>query len=239
MLRKINAWLVKNHLTKDPNDYVAVVNSNGNIGVEGIVDELMAEGMELKRETAIDVVSRFNRKSIDFALSGYSVNTGLVNMHATVRGTFYDKKWDSERNHLRVSISQGMDLRRAVSETTVEILGERADLIAIFGITDISTGNTDGTLTRGFNAELRGTYIKVAGDDPTTGVWLRNLKTGDDTRLPNVNVALNEPSRLMLLVPTTLPAGDYELRITTQYTTGSRLLQTPRSATLASPVALD
>jgi len=239
MIRKINAWLVRNYLTKDPTDYVAVVNSNGNIGLEGIVDELRAEGMELQRETAIDVVSRFNRKSIDFALNGYSVNTGLVNMHTTVRGAFYDKKWDNERNHLRVSISQGKDLRQAVSETTVEILGERADLITIFGITDLSTGNTDGTITRGFNAELRGTFIKVVGDDPTTGVWLHNLETGDDIRLPNVNVALNEPSRLMLLVPTSLPAGDYELRVTTQFTTGNRKLQTPRSATLAAPIALD
>jgi hypothetical protein len=203
-----------------------------------IVNELIAEGMELKRETAIDVITRFNRKCVDLALSGHSVNTGLVNMHATIRGSFYDKKWDDERNRLRVSITQGTDLRRATDETEVNILGEQGELIALFGITDLSTGKTDGTLTRGFNAELRGTMIRIAGNDPTVGLWLRNLETGEDLRLPDVQIALNEPSRLLLLVPTSLEAGEYGLRVTTQFSHGNKPLRTPRTAELATPLTI-
>ena len=207
MIRKINAWLVRNHLTEDPSDFVAVVNSNGHIDIDGIVGELLAEGMELKRETAIDIVTRFNRKCVDMALIGYSVNTGLVNMHTTIRGTFHDKKWDPERNRLRVSI-------------------------------DLSNGRTDGTLTRGFNAELRGTMIRIAGDDPTVGLWLRSLETGDDFRLPDVHIALNEPSRLLLLIPASLQEGEYELRVTTQFNHSHKPLRTPRTATLAATLTV-
>ena len=238
MIRKINAWLVRNHLTEDPSDFVAVVNSNGHIDIDGIVGELLAEGMELKRETAIDIVTRFNRKCVDMALIGYSVNTGLVNMHTTIRGTFHDKKWDPEWNRLRVSITQGADLRHATAETTVEILGEHGELIALFGITDLSNGRTDGTLTRGFNAELRGTMIRIAGDDPTVGLWLRSLETGDDFRLPDVHIALNEPSRLLLLIPASLQEGEYELRVTTQFNHSHKPLRTPRTATLAATLTV-
>jgi hypothetical protein len=234
----MKAWLIKNHLTDDPFDLVGVIDGNGNIGVEGIVDEMVSEGMELKRETAIDIISRFNRKSIDLALSGFSVSTGLVNMHATIRGVFYDRKWDPERNRLRISISPSADMRRAIDETEVEILGEHAELIALFGITDLSTNKADGTLTRGFNAELRGTYIRVAGDDPTVGVWLHNTETGEDLRLPDTSIVLNEPSRLLLLIPANFAVGEYELRVSTQFSRGNKPLQTPRTAELAFPVTI-
>ena len=238
MIHKMKAWLVKNHLTTDTTDYVAVVDSNGSIDVSGIVDELIAEGMELKRETAVDVVSRYNRKCADLALSGYSVNTGLVQLRATVKGAFYDKRWDPERNQLHVSVTQSAELRKAAAAATVEILGEHGELIALFGITDLSTGKTDGTVTRGFNAELKGTYIKVAGDDPTVGVYLHNVDTGEDIILPATNIALNEPSRLLLLVPADIVAGTYELRVTTQYMSNNKLLKTPRSAVLPIPLSV-
>ena len=238
MIRKLKAWLVRDHLTEHPNDFLAVVDGNGSIGIDGIVDELMAEGMELKRETAIDVVSRFNRKCIDLTLAGYSVNTGLVNMHATIRGMFTDKKWDPEHNRLNVSINQSAELRRATAATEVEILGEHADPIAIFGVTDLKTGKTDGTLTRGFNAEVRGTCIKVAGDDPAVGISFREINTGSYVQFPVMNIALNEPSRLLLLIPATFPTGEYELRIVTQFCRGHKLLRTPRMGTLASTLTI-
>ena len=52
------AW--KNHLTPDPNDFMAVPVTTG---IDEIVDELVSEGLELKRETVIDVITRFNRKT--------------------------------------------------------------------------------------------------------------------------------------------------------------------------------
>ena len=218
---------------------MAIVDSNGSVSVDDIVDGMLAEGMELKRETAVDIVSRFNRKCIDLALAGYSVNTGLVIMRATIRGMFHDKKWNPESNSLRVSISSGVELRKATAETQVEILGERGDLIALFGLTDLSTGKKDGTVKRGFNAELAGTYIKIVGDDPSVGVWLRNTDTGDETQLPAVNIVLNEPSRLLLLIPAELAQGEYELRVVTQTSTGTWTLKEPRSATLATPVKVE
>ncbi|GHT65968.1 hypothetical protein FACS189452_01030 [Bacteroidia bacterium] len=233
MAHKLKAWLVKNNLTPDPTDFAGMVESFGSVAAEGLIDELVNDGMELKRETVLDVVTRYNRKCIDMALRGYNVNTGLVHLHATIKGVFHNKTWNPETNLLHVSVSQGAELRKAVAATTVEIMGEHADPIALFGITDMSNGKIDGTVTRGFNAEVKGTYIKIAGEDAACGVYLRNLETDNDFKFPASNIALNEPSRLLLLVPPTLAEGTYELRVITQFTGSNKTLNHPRSATLS------
>lgn len=238
MAHKLKAWLKKNYLTAEENDYSAVIESFGSINLDGIIAELAAEGMELKAETVRDVVSRYNRKCIDLVLSGYNVNTGLVYMRAAIKGVFYDKTWHPDRNHLHVAISQGADLRAAVAETSVEIMGEHPDPIALFGITDLSTGKTDGTVTRGFNAELKGTYIKIAGEDESCGIYLHNVDTEADVKLAPQYIAINDPSRIMFITPADLPEGTYELSIVTQFTSGSSTLKQPRRVTLAYHVTL-
>jgi hypothetical protein len=65
-----------------------------------IVDELVKEGMELKREAVIDILTRFKRKTADMEVSGYNYNTGLVYMLPIIKGAFYVKTWNSEVNSL-------------------------------------------------------------------------------------------------------------------------------------------
>lgn len=238
MKKVLKAWLKKNQLTPDPNDFTASAVSNGSVSVSNIIDELVSEGMEVKRETVLDIVTRFNRKSADLVLSGYSVNTGLVYMRSVIKGPFYGKTWDPDLNSVYVSITQGLELRQAVAETTVEILGEQADLIEILSITDSTTGKTDGTLTKGRNAELKGSFLKIVGDNPACGISFLNTTTQAITLLDKADIVLNEPSRLLIIVPTTIDAGEYELTINTQFTSGGAILKQPRSATLGVPVLI-
>ncbi|GHT22647.1 hypothetical protein FACS189430_04740 [Bacteroidia bacterium] len=49
---------------------------------------------------------------------------------------------------------------------------------------------------------------------------------------------LNEPSRLLLLIPDTLADGDYELSVATQFSGGGKLLKKARRATLPLPVSI-
>ena len=239
MERKVKAWLTPNHLTADTTDYNAVIESFGSIAPKGLISELAAEGMELKAETVLDVITRYNRKCIEMVLRGYNVNTGLVNMRPVIKGAFYDKTWNPERNRLYVSVTQGSDLRNAVAETKVEIMGEHPDPTSLFNITDLSTGNTDGTITLGFNAELKGTYIKVVGEDPACGIYFRDVNTGVDIKVGDRNIAINEPSRIIILVPITVVQGNsYELRVVTQYSKNCNLNK-PRTITLPYMVEIN
>ena len=232
MQNKLKAWLKRNMLTQDETDFTAVVESFGSVSPKEVIKELVEEGTELKAETILDVVTRYNRKCIELALRGYNVNTGLVLMRAVIKGIFFDKKWNPEKHRVYMAINQGADIRAAVAETSVEIMGEHPDPMSLFNITDLSTGNTNGMLTRGFNAELKGTYIKVSGDDEACGIWFRNIETGEDIKLDSQYMAINEPSRVLIIVPQGINPATYELRIVTQFTTGPVQLKQPRSVIL-------
>ncbi|MEE3725508.1 DNA-binding domain-containing protein [Riemerella anatipestifer] len=238
-MNTLKAWLRPNLLTKDdPNDFVVVPLLGGSLGITEIVNALKKEGMEIQTETAVDIITRFNRKASELVLNGYSVNTGLVYMRPAIKGVFYDKTWDKEKHSVYVNVNQGTDLRKAANDTKVEILGEQSSPMRVFSITDKATGKADGTLTKGKNAELKGTYIKIDGNDPKNGIVFKNLDTQQEVKLSAEHIVLNEPSRLLILVPADLEAGNYELSITTQRSSGNALLKDPRTEILATPMVI-
>jgi hypothetical protein len=238
MKNVLKAWLKKNQLTPDPNDYTASVVSNGSVGADQIIAEIIADGIEIKSETILNAINRFNSKAASMVLSGYNVNTGLVYMRPVIKGVFYGKTWNPEVNSVYISITQGSALRTAVAETTVEILGEQSDPLEIFSVTDQTTGKTDGTLTKGRNAEIKGAYLKIAGDNEACGIAFVNTTTQEATKLAATDIVLNEPSRLLIFVPASLAAGEYELTVTTQYTGGGSTLKEPRVTTFGSSIII-
>ncbi|AZZ59562.1 DUF4469 domain-containing protein [Riemerella anatipestifer] len=238
-MNTLKAWLRPNLLTKDdPNDFVAVPLLGDSLGITEIVEALKKEGMEIQTETAVDIITRFNRKASELVLNGYSVNTGLVYMRPAIKGVFYDKTWDKEKHSVYVNVNQGLDLRKAVADTKVEVLGEQSSPMSVFSITDKATGKADGTLTKGKNTEIKGTFIKIDGNDPKNGIVFKNLDTQQEVKLSAEHIVLNEPSRLLILVPIDLEAGNYELSITTQFTKGNTLLKDPRTENLSTPIVI-
>lgn len=234
----LRAWLKPNHLTADTSDYTAVPDTNGTFSIEQIVDDMQREGVELQSETLIDVINRFNRLAARRVTEGYAVNTGLVNMRPMIKGAFHDSTVDPTRHRVYISVTQGTDLRKAVANTQIEIQGMLPELIAIQSVTDTYTGKRDGSLTKGRNAEIRGSFIKIVGDG--AGVGVAFTKTGDGTRtqLDAHDIVINEPSRVLIMVPTTLAAGTYELSITTQFTGSNKILKKPRKAICKTEITI-
>ncbi|MDR1154280.1 MAG: DUF4469 domain-containing protein [Bacteroidales bacterium] len=229
MKNKLKAWLKPNDLTPNPNDFSAVLSPAGNVDFNGVVDEVMSEGTEYQRDTVVDISRRFMRAGSRLALSGYNVNTGQCYMRAVITGALYGKKWDPARNSVYVAIIQGADLRRECADTEVEILGVKPDLMAITRVVNLVSKQADGTLPRGRNAQVDGSYLKLAGDDPAVGVYLVEASSGAETKLAAEDIVTNDPSKLIIYVPGDLPAGEYRIKVVTQFT-GGRLLNAPREA---------
>ena len=142
-------------------------------------------------------------------------------------GVLESGKWNPEKNSIYVSITQGKELREAIAETSVEILGEKANVMYIIETKDRKTGRKDGSATAGRNLFVRGAMLKVVGNDPSVGVTLTDTD-GTETKLDDDLITTNKPSELTLLLPAELEAGEYTLTVTTQYNSGAQL-KTPRS----------
>lgn len=233
---KVNLW--SNPLTAETSGFTAVPVINTNLNTQDLIALMKAEGMEIKTETALDIITRFFRKAEEMVLQGNSINIGFVIARPTVKGVFKDDVWDKEKHYVQVSMTAGAELRKNAAQTRIEILGEQGSPMALLGITDKATGSTDGSLTKGKNAELRGTCIKIAGDHADCGVVFTHLDTGQKIKLGMDDVAINEPARLLILVPKDIPTGSYELSVTTQSSTGSKLLKEPRTETLKQVITI-
>lgn len=226
---QINVQMMDNAVTTDdPNDKIFTVVSNGTADKERIVSEMMAVNPGLERETLRMVLDLENRVIKRLVLSGMRVNNGLVEMAAQCRGVVHGTAWDPSVNSLYVNVNQGKELREAIAATTVNVVGEKG--ATMYFSTGTGSGQRSGstfTATAGAPFTLTGRNIKVAGDDPAVGITFSN-STGTTTRVANNMVAVNQPSKLVFVVPASLTDGAYTLTVTTQYNPSS-LLKTPRS----------
>lgn len=224
----LKAWLRKNELTPEKGGYTAVVSSMGSINQSGLIDAIREEGTELTAETLNDVVTRYNRHAARYAVSGWNVDTGLVYLRPVITGLFHDKTYDPAVNGVHISATQGLEIRGELKNTSVSILGEMPDVMHIFQVINLRTKLADGTLTRGRNAEVDGSYIKVTGDDPSVGVYLENVDTGVESKLEADCIVTNAPAKLLLLIPADLATGSYRLKVVSQFTGASKQLKAPR-----------
>jgi len=164
----LKAWLRKDHLS---NDYHAHVVTKGNMGMDDIVDEMINEGLEMNRETVMNVITRFNRKSAELALSGCTVSNGLVNIRSYVRGPLINGKWDPNVNWVDVTLSHGKDLYQVVAETTVTILGEKDIPLESYDLSE-QTNQFSGSIQKGHDIGMTGSQPKTA-PEPACGIAFR------------------------------------------------------------------
>jgi hypothetical protein len=172
MKNALKAWLRKTQLTIDPTEYNTQVVVKGNMGMSDIVDELLKEGVEMNRAEILDIITRFNRKSADLALSGYNVNNGLVNMRSSIKGPLFGGKWNPNVNWIDVNITQGKELYEAIAETTVEILGEKDEIIESYNIP-----NRTGRFTGNYQSKVRSVEVNAPETktvaEPACGIAFR------------------------------------------------------------------
>ena len=222
----IKAWLADNTVTTDDkNDKIFIVETGQTYDLDDIVDLLHQQESGLRQETILHVVKLYNRVVAELLLNGNNVNAGLFYAVPKLRGTAMGGKWDPEHNSIYVSFTQGADLRKSIAETTVEILGEKANVMYILEIEDLhSYFFTDQGVVKAVN----GVSFNV-GDDPSVGITLTPAE-GEPIKLAANDIFVNNPSELLLILPTGLEDGTYTLTITTQYSrSSSGTLKTPRS----------
>lgn len=229
MLNTLKGWLVDNTITtENKEDKILVLESAGNVDINKVYDEMQGQDTGLRRETIVHVVSLYHRMVADLVLNGYNVNTGLFRAVPQFQGVIEDGRWDAEKNSVYVTFIQDKQIREAIAQTEVKILGTKAGVMYILGVEDKKTKLKDGSATPGRNLSVHGAYLKVVGSHADCGVTLTSSQ-GVVTTLADDLIAVNKPSELLLLLPTELADDTYTLTITTQYANGA-MLKAPRSA---------
>lgn len=127
---QINGLLADNAVTVDnTEDMILVPVSNGSADEQRIIAEMKAEDSGLRTETILHVFNLQKRVIKRLLMSGVSVNTGLYYANVSFRGIIEQSAWNPAKNSIVVNFNVGADLREAIKNTTISIIGEKGSVL--------------------------------------------------------------------------------------------------------------
>jgi len=228
----IKAYLYDNLLTPDPNDFTARVSSERSLSVADPPPPPPPGGGPDVSDAAMSHAVELFLKEMAYRLcDGFAVNTGYFTAMPVVRGVFLNpnETFDPQRHTLQFQFTQGELMRREIEDVEVKIMGVAETGLYIGQVEDMKSRTVNEVLTPGFNLRVTGTKLRVVGDKPGVGIFFRETATNTATKVDEGDIVVNNPSELMIIIPA-LPAGTYQLEVTTQYSMGKQWLKEPRTS---------
>jgi hypothetical protein len=225
-------WLRPNTLTPEvDNDYVAEVSTLGNtLHNQDIAKLIVAEGSEIKYDTLLSILNQADRIVLENVQQGRSIQTGYCHLMPRVTGTWIgsNARYDQKAHKITLDMTLSAEMREALKQVGVEILGVKEGISYIGLVTDGYTGKTDGTISVNEDLIIEGARLKIAPeDDDTLGVF---FVAGDIAQKVTHRMLQNDPKKLIVRVPY-LASGEYTLQVVTRFSSNSTLLKEPRTIT--------
>lgn len=235
MKKSIRAYFRQKPFMSMKDIYMPVAVHNGRLRMDDVIDRMTGRG-SFSKETIASIVNAFHTTAIELAADGYNVDAGLVYLRATITGTSNSHQIDPKLNKVVISTIPGKQLQKAGEETSI-IVGQSKNVYK--GIMAVNRPNLhDAVINERSNLKIIGNHIKIAGDDPACGVFFVHTETNEIIQVPANHIIDNFPKSLLLLLPDSLHAGTYQLRITTSYGGNSQLLKKPKTYEYFLPVVV-
>lgn len=228
--------LYDNVLTERKGDYTGKIRVTGSFRNADIARRIVAKRTEYRAETIENILNMADQEKAQAIVEGKSIVDGVGQYQIRVIGSFEGEKapFNPALHQLSVSYSMGKNLRELMKNVAVQTSPASTGPV-INEVTDVATGLVSSALTNGSNVVISGYNIKIAGEDPSVGVFL----TKDGGPVTKVKLLVhNNPSQLTVLIPS-LPVGDYTLSVVTQYTSGNKLLKEPRTYVFPTPLLVE
>jgi hypothetical protein len=233
ILHRIKAWLYKNLLTPDPDDYAIRVISERTLDIREVCEIAVSRGgADIPAVAMEHAVNPFLTEMGYQLCDGFSINTGWFIASPHVRGVANNprEQYDKDKHTLLFEFHQGALLRRELENVLVEILGVADTGAVIEEVIDVKTGSVNDLLTPNRNLRITGFKIRIAGDHADNGIYFVNQSTAERTKVDDSDIVTNNPSEVMVVIPA-LTAGIYRVEVITQYSGNNKvILKESRSA---------
>ena len=232
---KIRAYLYDNALTtEDANDFIARAEIMKSLSVKDICQSAATRGGADVSASAMEhAVELFHREAAYLLSNGFSVNAGLYNAAARIKGVFKSptETFNSARHSIDVNFNQGELVRKEMDDVDVDVRGLASTDVYIAQVSDVKTHSINDTITPTYNVRITGSKLKIAGNDDRNGVYFVDEDNPDTrTPVPKDDIVNNFPSELLVRCPASLN-GRYRLEVVTQYSLNSKhFLKEPRTA---------
>jgi hypothetical protein len=232
VLHRIRAKLYPNYLPTIEGAYIARTENEAALSIEQVCAALKNRGgFSGGYEHLVTYVKAFFDEAAYQLCDGFSVNTGYYSIHPNISGTFNsaNETYNRNKNPVSFRFRTQAKLRHLTELIAIDIQGV-ADVNGwIDTFTDIDTESINGTATVGNQFIIRGNKIKIAGDDPSVGVYFINTEDNSETKI--TRIAENTSSKIIGII-TDIPGSSFKVVIKTQFAnSNSVFLKTPRIIT--------
>ena len=224
--------LYDNPLTDRPDDRYGRVINIASINEDTLIQRAIAGGFNGNADSMKAAYNSMKQEALKAIVRGEIVNFGLGHLMLDVEGVFTGDApvWKPEIHKLVSNIVASKELRETLKETPVKVIGMAPEQAVIASVTDVVSKEVNKILTPGGMANLRGNRIKIAGDKPGIGLFFTNQDTQEVVQVPDTSIGMNDPSKLMFIIPTDLYTGTYLVSVVTQFTgSNGRFLLDPRT----------
>ena len=240
MAKKKSVWEVylrPNTLTKD-NDRDCIADVHAHAATqrnEDIAEIITKERSEFRKETIMNILNMRDKAVKDLIEQGLSFMDGLVQISPRVSGVWETENspYDEKVHKRTVDLIPTADLRTALDEIGIKVMGAKESSARITEIIDTATGLKDGTLTIGDDIIIEGDKLKIDEMDSVQGVFFKTANGSEHKTARRLSV--NKPSQIIARVPASLPAGAVTVIVRTKFTGGASPLKTVREIIYGYP----
>lgn len=220
-------YLIPNHITPDPDDYMAVSINPQSYSLEDVVEQMTREGSTITTAEAIANFEEITQGIFNLVRQGHTVNTPLANFSPGMSGVFTgeDDRFDPSRHNIKINTNPGVRMRPQNGEIAVEKVEPRVQLPVLRHYFDNASETQNDLITPGLGARITGSLLKFDEEDTNQGVFFVNVDDSSETRV-DARMLRNKPGELIFVNPE-LPAGSYRLEVrsiihsTTEVRTGA------------------
>lgn len=209
---KLRGYTYPNAVTPDPNDYTLSIIGGMSYSLQNLAQLVVKAGITtLREEQLVDGFRLIAEKGIEMALQGNNVSFDYFTLRCGVKGVFNsaNEVFARPKHEVTASLSVSADVRQAMQETLVENLGPGQNFAQMDTIVNKGNGEVNLSLSPGEPLEVRGVNLSVLGDDPTVGIYLQEEPAAGKQPVKVTNLLINEPKRLLFMVPKGLVEGRY------------------------------
>lgn len=252
--KTLSLMAYENNLTPDiADDYtLRVKTQSASLDVSAIAREVARQQGKYQEDEVTLLLNKTCEVIADAVASGYIVNLPVALIQPTAVGVVMKSQLSvaPDRDKIKVSASftPGKLLRDALASARLELFSQPAPVGPLLNgavSTRAAVPAVDGgpvtrvPLEAGDMCVLTGRNLKLAGTDPSVGILLTSVEDASKTFfITPYRVNPNEPRRLQFVLPAAMTEGAWTVQVTTQYSSGGRLVTTPRTTVMDAPLII-
>ena len=231
VLHRIRVKLHPNYLPNTEGRYIAKTENEASLSIERICAAMKNRGGFLgSYENLIENIKQFLDECAYQLCDGFALNLGYYSIHPNIGGTFDSEKetHNPEKNPVSFKFRKRLPLRNLVQYIAVDITGVADSNVSIYEFIDRDADSVNGIFSPGDMFCINGNKIKLAGDDPSCGVFF--VPVDDPSKAVKVTrLGENNASTITGIAPDTQNKFN-RIEIRTQFAGSSGIfLKSPRS----------